>query len=330
MSSIHLWSTAQQVSLLFAVFFGLLGVFSLMVLWLHSKKTAPAPRQQLQVAREISQLRAWWIMGMLFWFAWMMGPTGAIILFALCSFFALREFITLSPTHRADHWALALAFFVVLPLQYLLIAWQLDRWFGVFIPIYVFILIPVLSALGNQPANFLSRSAKIQWGIMVCVFGMSHVPALMRLDFPNDKGHGVFLVFFLVFVVSVSTMAFSLVNRRLRVQWRLRPFADQISQSYTWQALLTGVLTGAVCGMLLYPVTPFKAGEALCMALIASTAGLFGRLVMKAIKRDLGIREWSQSGTSLITGASGLLDRVDALCFAAPVFFHSVRAWFAL
>ena len=117
----------------------------------------------------------------MFWLAWVSGPVGATLAFGIFSFLALREFITLAPTRRSDHRSLILAFFVVLPLQYVLVGLRSFDLFSVFIPVYVFLAIPVLSALAGDPERFLERNEKIQWGITVCVFGLSHAPALLLL-----------------------------------------------------------------------------------------------------------------------------------------------------
>jgi phosphatidate cytidylyltransferase len=248
----------------------------------------------------------------------------AIVLFGLVSFFILREFISLSPTRRGDHRSLVLAFFIVLPLQYALVWNQHFNLFTVFIPVYVFLAIPVVSALGNDPQRFLERNAKLQWGIMVCVYGMSHVPALLWLNFPRFAGKTAFLVVFLVLVVQTCMLIQHLVARRLS-----NPVAPAISASFHWRSWLAGLAAGGLLGVALAGFTPFKPLPALAMALVACVAGSFGHLVMKAIKRDRGVTHWGSAGRS-VTGASGLLDRVDALCFAAPVFFHSVRWTFNL
>jgi phosphatidate cytidylyltransferase len=274
-------------------------------------------------------LQTSWIVSLVFWLGWVLGETVATWLFAIVAFFALREFMTLSPTRRGDHRSLILAFFVVLPIQfYLVIAERFDL-FTVFIPVYVFLAIPVVSALANDPQRFLERNAKLQWGIMVCVYGMSHVPALLLLEFPRwNEAKNAFLVFFLVFTVQVCMVVQHVMQRWLKKS----PRAPQISTSFTWTSFVIGVvaggLVGGLVGGLLAGITPFKPGQALGMALIACASGSLGHLVMKALKRDRGVTNWS--GARSVTGATGLLDRVDALCFAAPVFFHSVRWYFGL
>jgi phosphatidate cytidylyltransferase len=321
-------TATQQVGALFLIVFGMLVIASVaafMVSFRERGDDARSDAHRLEVRYFQGLLRTSWIMVVVFWVGWALGERVATVLFALVAFFALREFITLSPTRRGDHRSLVLAFFAVLPVQFWLVATEHFDLFTVFIPVYVFLAIPVVSALADDPHRFLERNAKLQWGIMVCVYGMSHVPALLLLDFPRYAGKNAFLVFFLVFVVQTCMIVQHLASRKLKRP----PRAPNVSQSFNWTSWLIGVIVGGLVGGLLAGITPFKPGQALAMALIACVAGSMGHLVMKALKRDRGITNWGTQGQS-VTGASGLLDRVDALCFAAPVFFHSVRWFFNL
>ena len=315
----------QQVGLLFVTVFGLLLLVSIgsMVLSLKDRQEDDLRTQNLKEFNRL--LRTTWMMIGVFWVGWTLGETFATVLFGLVAFFALREFITLSPTRQGDHRSLVLAFFVVLPLQFALVINQRFDLVTVFIPVYVFLAIPVVSALANDPERFLERNAKLQWGIMVCVYGMSHVPALLLLKFPEFQGKNAFLVFFLVFVVQSCMVVQHLVSRRLKRP----PSAPRVSKSFNWTSWLIAVIVASLVGGLMAGLTPFKPGQAVAMAFIACVSGSMGHLVMKALKRDRGITNWGAEGRS-ITGASGLLDRVDALCFAAPIFFHSVRWYFGL
>ena len=322
-------TTSQQIGALFIVVFG---VLSLATLWgffrslrEHASDDPQAEAHAQKVKRFWGLIKTSWVMATVFWIGWALGDTVATVLFAIVGFFALREFITLSPTRRGDHRSLVLAFFVVLPLQFTIVGSRMFDLFTVFIPVYVFLALPVVSALANDPERFLERNAKLQWGIMVCVYGMSHVPALLLLDFPGYREKGAFLVFFLVFVVQTCMLVQHLLGRR----FPHKPVAPQVSQSFQWASWLAGVAAGGLAGGLLSFITPFKPGQALGMALLACFAGSLGHLVMKALKRDRGVTSWGMQGMS-VTGAGGLLDRVDALCFAAPVFFHSTRWYFGL
>jgi phosphatidate cytidylyltransferase len=319
---------AQQISALFLIVFGVLAGFTAYG-FVQSLKEHPdtpmgdARRMELHNARGL--LKTSWLMVTIFWVGWVLGDRVANALFGIVAFFALREFITLSPTRRGDHRSLVLAFFVVLPIQFWLVATRHFDLFTVFIPVYVFLALPVVSVLADDPQRFLERNAKLQWGIMVCVYGMSHVPALLLLNFPGYEGKGAFLVFFLVFVVQTCMVVQHMVGIKLK-----RPAsAPHISKSFSWVHWGVGVLAASVLGVLLTGITPFKPGQAMALALIAAVSGSLGHLVMKALKRDRGVTSWGFQGMS-VTGAGGLLDRVDALCFAAPVFFHSVRWYFGL
>ena len=322
MNHLRGWAADEQVALLFVVLFGLLLVASAAAALLNLRESTPAQQHRQDLFRR--ELRAVWVGAMVFWAAWVSGPAGATLLFGVISFLALREFVTLVKTRRGDHRSLLLVFFAVLPLQYVLVANRNFDLFSVFIPVYAFLAVPVVSALAGDPQRFLERNAKIQWGIMVCVYGLSHAPALVLLDVPAHRGRGAFLLFFLVMVATCAQLVQAAAARRLR----RRPVARHIDRSFSLRAWGLGVAAGALLGAALFWITPFKVGQALAMAAIAAAAGTLGELVMSALKRDAGVRFWGN--TVSVTGAVGLLDRVAPLCFAAPVFFHSVRWYFQL
>lgn len=348
-------SPTHQVAALFLIVFGMLFIASTAAFLLSLRESRNPVHDELW-QRELrhfrSLLRTTWGMLLLFWISWVLGATAATLLFALISFFALREFITLSPTRRGDHRSLILAFFVVLPIQFWLAGSAHFNLFTVFIPVYVFLAIPVVSALADDPDHFLERNAKLQWGIMVCVYGMSHVPALLLLSFPGYEDKSAFLLFFLVLVVQTCMLVQHLISRRasmplpggeadaaeptvapqrfaaLRRRLFLQPpAAPHISRSFNWTSWALGMAIASIVGALFSFITPFRFWQAFVVSLIACVSGSMGHLVMKALKRDRGIPNWGPRAAG-VTGANGLLDRVDALCFAAPVFFHALRWYF--
>ena len=315
-------TVSQQVGLLFVVLFGVLSIVSIVATARSVRERKPEDQERFD--QFVRDLRAVWLGAVLFWVAWALGAFVSTLLFGVLSFVALREFVTLTHTRRGDHRSLLLAFFVVLPAQYFIVATQHFDLFTVFIPVYVFLAIPVISAFGNDPTRFLERTAKIQWGVMVCVYGMSHAPALLLLDLPRYADRGAFMVLYLVVVVATAQIAQEAASRWLR----RRPVARAISRSFSWRAWWRGALAAAIVGAALYWATPFKPIPALVMGFIAGGSGTFGEFVMKALKKDAGVRSWG--GKVSVTGAVGLLDRVAPLCFAAPVFFHAVRWYFGL
>jgi phosphatidate cytidylyltransferase len=314
------WPVNSQVALLFVTLFGLLLLVSCAVGVYTMREGALQRRERNE--RMLRDLRAVWIGSVVFWLAWMSGPVGATLAFGVFSFLALREFITLVRTRRGDHRSLLLAFFAALPLQYLLVGTRAFDLFTVFVPVYVFLAIPVASALAGDPERFLERNAKIQWGIMVCVYGLSHAPALLLLDLPRYAGRGAFLLFMLVMVTGIAQIVQELASRKLR----RRPVARQIDRSFSYRAFGLGVLAAAALGAALFWITPVDPLRAALIAAVAGGCGNLGELVMRALKKDAGVRYWGNR--SSVTGAVGLLDRVAPLCFAAPVFFHSVRWYF--
>jgi len=323
MNALRNLSVNEQVGLLFVVLFGLLVLMSAAVVvrsLRDSQRVLDEPYKDRQ-QHLLRDLRAMWMGAVVFWLAWVSGPVGATLAFGIFSFLALREFITLVKTRRSDHRSLLLAFFVALPLQYLLVGTRAFDLFTVFVPVYVFLAIPVASALAGDPERFLERNAKIQWGIMVCVYGLSHAPALLLLQLPAYADRGAFLLFFLVMVAAAAQIAQELASRWLR----RRPLVRQIDRSFSLRAWLIGLLAAALVGAALFWITPVDPWRAAVMAAVAGGCGTLGDLVMRALKKDAGVRFWGNR--SSVTGAVGLLDRVAPLCFAAPVFFHFVR-WY--
>ncbi len=264
-----------------------------------------------------ARINAWWVMIILMGLALIFGRTGVTILFALCAFAALREFVTLTDTRRADHWALLVAFFVVMPVQFWLV-WT--GWYGmysIFIPVYAFLLLPILSALRGDAGDFLGRIAQTQWALMVCVFCVSHVPALLNLDIPGYTGRNVLLIAFLVVVVQGSDVA-QYIWGKLLGRTKIAP---NLSPSKTLEGFVGGALSATLIGAGLSWMTPFTPLQAAGISLVIVLMGFFGGLVMSAIKRDRGVKDWGH----LIAGHGGFIDRLDSVIFSAPIFFHIVR-----
>ncbi len=151
-----------------------------------------------------ARINAWWIMVLVIGIAFWLGNAAVILLFYAVSFYALREFLTLTPTRRSDYPALVAAFYLALPLQYLLIYYDWYGLFSIFIPVYVFLLLPILASLGGDSTHFLERASKVQWGLMIAVFCISFVPALLTLDIAGFEGRNLLLIAYLVIVVQLS------------------------------------------------------------------------------------------------------------------------------
>ena len=352
-----------------------------------------------------SRIHAWWLLFWMLIVAFWFGNTMTVLLFGLISFWALREYITLTPTRRADNSTLFWVFFLCTPLQFLLVAIDPDWFarffiispyllFSIFIPAYAFLIIPAAIAISGDAKHFLERIAKIQVGLLICVYSFSFAPALLTMHFPlpettrevaglmqgglldnamdhvvkattdtvtstmagiatvyeNDtvslgtsnlshepnnviihgpvqtpikhqSARALLLLFFFVLIVQAGDVfqyLWSHIPRRHAV-------APSINSSRTWEGVLGGAATNAIFATSLWGVTPFPEWwQAAVGGILVSLMGFAGNLTMSAIKRDRGVDDFG----SLIEGHNGVLDRIDSLCFAAPVFYHFV--WLCL
>lgn len=306
----------QKTIYLMAGVVGLLVVSSL-VGWFLARKKGSADKT---VANLNARIKAWWMMVAVFGVALLTGGIGSLVLFGLMSFLAFREFITLTPTHPADHRALFWSFFVVTPLQYYFIGIDWLGMFTIFIPVYAFLLIPTRNAIAGDCVNFLERTAKIQWGLMICVYCVSYAPALLTLKIPGYEGQNGRLLFFFVLIVQISDV-FQYVWGKLFGRTKVAPL---VSPNKTWEGLIGGILTASAIGMGLWWATPFNVWQAGVISLVICLMGFAGGLTMSAIKRDRGVKDYG----NLIEGHGGVMDRIDSLSFAAPVFFHLTRYYF--
>jgi phosphatidate cytidylyltransferase len=277
-----------------------------------------------------ARIRAWWLMCTVLASAFLLGPAShvaTVVIFGLVSFWALREFITLTPTRLGDHRTLFWVFVLFTPLQYILVGMNNFGLYSILIPVYAFLFIPARVALSGDYKRFLERTAKIQAGLMVCVYCPSHAPALLSLNIPGFSSPGVYgqsanarLLFFFVLIVQL--------NDALQYAWgRLlgrNLIAPAISPNKTWEGFVGGAASVTLLGTALWWATPFKPWEAAGMSLVIAIMGFAGGMTMSAIKRDRGVKDYG----TLVVGHGGVLDRIDSICFAAPVFFHLTRYYF--
>jgi len=276
----------------------------------------------VEVARNLkARMRSWWVMAAIFVVSILVGGTMTVILFGISSFLAFREFITLTPTRRGDHRALFWAFFVIIPIQYILIAQERYTAFSVFIPVYAFLLIPARMAAAGETREFLGRMSRIQWGLMTCVYFISHVPALLTLELKHYEQSNATLLFFFILIVQVNDV-FQYITGKLLGK---RPIAPLVSPNKTIAGLVGGLAVSVAVGAALSWITPFDTWAAAGMAFCIAFMGFLGDLTMSAVKRDIGVKDYSQA----IPGHGGILDRLDSLTFAAPLFFHLVRHFYA-
>lgn len=313
-------NTASSSYTTFLLFGGVAGVLILAsaIGWLLKWRVARGQPNNV-IDNLNARVKAWWVMVAVIGLAFAFGKGGVIVLFYLISFYALREFISLAYTRRGDHHAIAVAFFIALPAQYLLIWFDWYGLFAIFIPVYAFLVLPILAAIGGDTKRFLERTSKVQWGLMICVYCISQVPALLTLEIPGFEDRNLLLIAFLVIVVQGSDVL-QYVWGKLLGKHQVAP---ELSPSKTWEGLIGGVASATALGAALSWATPFNPWQAALLAFAICMMGFFGGLVMSAIKRDRGVKDWG----TMIEGHGGMLDRLDSVVFAAPIYFHALRYW---
>jgi phosphatidate cytidylyltransferase len=281
------------------------------------------------------KLQVWWLMVAIFAIGFLLGRIGVVVLFGFVSFWALREYITMTPTRRGDHRTLFWVFFIFTPLQYVLVGlgstppvWaggsSVDYYdyFSIMIPVYASLFIPARAAIAGDYKRFLERSAKIQSGLLVCVYSLSYAPALLDLSLRQTdgtpwSGSTVTLLIFFVLIAQLATV-FERMWGRLAGR---NVIAENINASRTWEGFLGSMVTTGLVAATLSWATPFLSWEAGILGGVIAVMALAGTLTMSAIKRDRGVQD---TGT-LVQGHAGVLDQIDNVCFAAPVFYHVTR-----
>ncbi len=269
----------------------------------------------------VKRIRSWWIIVTVFTLAMVLSRNVAVAFFAFVSFLALKEFLSIIPTRRADRRVLFWAYLAI-PLQYF---WVAAAWYGmfiIFIPVYVFLLLPLRMVLIGETKDFLRAAGTLHWGIMTLVFGISHIAYLLVLpESKNPGAGGAGLVLFLVFLTQFNDVAQYLWGTLLGSH----KIIPKVSPNKTWEGFLGGVATTTALSVLLsHWLTPLGWPMAAVAGLLISVAGYVGDVTISALKRDIGLKD---SG-SMLPGHGGILDRIDSLTYSAPLFFHFIHYFY--
>ena len=292
--------------------YALLGLASL-IQWLLTRRHPDKDHTELAL-----RIRSWWVMVSVFTAAMLLSPTVSLVFFGFVSFLALKEYLSIIPTRRADRRVLFWAYLAI-PVQYY---WIAIGWYGmfiIFIPVYMFLFLPMRMIIIGETKSFLRAVGTLHWGLMTTVFSISHVAFLLILPGTDDgSAGGAGMVLYLVFLTQINDVAQYVWGKALG----RRKVVPKVSPNKTWEGFHGGVATTTGLAMLLAPLlTPFDWPLAFAAGLIIGIGGFVGDVTLSALKRDIGVKD---SG-SLLPGHGGILDRIDSLTYTAPLFFHFVR-----
>ena len=298
-----------EVGMMLGIIFGLLILATLTVVFMQKKRGK-------SYGELMQRINSWWVMVVLFIMGALLDKTIAMIFFGLLSYLALKEYFSLIPTRLTDRRIIFYAYLSIIA-QYFFAGIE---WYGMFIiwiPVYIFLLLPFRQVLTGETSGFLENTSRVQWGLMMFVFGLSHIAYLITL--PSIEGHliaGVELTLYLVFLTQFNDV--------LQYVWGKsfgkRKIVPQVSPNKTVEGFLGALVTTTLLAVLLSFLTPFTVIESVIAGLIIAIGGFIGDVVISMIKRDIGVKDSS----SLIPGHGGILDRVDSLTYTAPLFFHYV------
>lgn len=305
-----------------AVLWGLAGVLGVLTLGVAASLILP----KLKPGKDFTNLRqrvaSWWVMVALLAVALLTGWKGMTVLFIVVSFIALREFLSLAPLRKEDR-PILLAAYLTIPINYVFIVFDRYGLYLVFVPVYVFLIIPFLMACIGQTRNYLATAATFHWGMVTCVYNLGYVALLMRRPEGEMLPAGAAGMAFLLLMATEANDVAQYCWGKLLGRRKITP---KVSPNKTWEGFLGGWATTAALIWFIAPLfTPLSGLGLAILAAALPVAGFAGDVTMSAVKRDIGVKDTS----ALIPGHGGVLDRADSLTFTAPLFFHLV-AFFGL
>jgi len=257
----------------------------------------------------------WWIVGSLF-VVLAVSQEAAIAFFGFLSFLALKEFLSIVPTRHADRRVIFWAYLAI-PVQYY---WVYIGWYGmfmIFVPVYLFLFLPMRMVLIGETKGFIKSASLLHWAVMLTVFCISHIAYLLRLEPLNARAGSVGLVLFLIFTTQFNDICQYIWGKMLG----RHKIILKVSPNKTWEGFIGGLVTITLCAGWIAPLlTPLTRTQGLVAGIIIASSGFIGDVVVSSVKRDLQIKDSGQ----LIPGHGGILDRLDSLFYAAPLFFHYI------
>jgi phosphatidate cytidylyltransferase len=304
-----------------ALLWGLGGVLGALTVAVAISAVLPALKPGGDYRNLRQRIGSWWVMIALLSAALLLGWPAVTLLFAVVSFIALREFLSIARMRPEDR-LIVLAAYLTIPVSYAFVAADTYGFYLVFIPVYVFMFLPFAMACIGQTRNYLPTAATFHWALMTCVYNLGFTAFLMRAGPESAPAGPAGMVFLLL----VATEANDVAQYVWGKAFGRRKIMPKVSPNKTWEGFLGGWAASAALIWLLGPYfLPLHSGALGLLALTLPLAGFAGDVTMSAVKRDIGVKDTS----ALIPGHGGLLDRADSLIFTAPLYFHVV-AYFGL
>ncbi len=262
----------------------------------------------------VLRVRSWWWIILVVFLVLLLPLPYPLISIALLSLLALREFLALLPFSVAQR-RILIWVYLAIPIQYF---WIAIGWYGmfiIFIPVYAFLILPLLMALFGETRGFIYSAGVTLWLLMLAVFCISHMAFLLMLPIGNKQAGAIGLVLFLLVATQLNDVCQYLWGHAIG-HYKIVP---RISPNKTWEGFIGGAVTITLLSYWLAPyLTPLDHIHGVIAGGIIAISGFCGDVVISAVKRDLSIKDTG----NMLPGHGGILDRIDSLMFTAPLFFH--------
>lgn len=262
------------------------------------------------------RIKTWWGMLFIFCLATLSNSVVSLLSLMVLAFFALKEYFSMIRTRKADR-RLFLWAYLSIPLQFY---WVYIEWYGmfiVFIPVYVFLLLPLPRLINKGTLGFLRSVSATQWGLMLMVFGLSH---LAYFQFASPE-YGAGLVLFLVVLTQLNDAVHYLAS----IYFGKHKIVPTSNPYLTWEGFACAFVVTTAVSYLIYPhLTPLNPAFGYLSGMLISLSGFFGSLTVSVLKRDLLIGDDDKFAAL----KKSYLSRIDSLTYTAPVFFHVIRYFF--
>ncbi|MDR0865658.1 MAG: phosphatidate cytidylyltransferase [Candidatus Symbiothrix sp.] len=300
----------KEVMTIVVLIFALLS-FATLLFFIIGKLKPDANLKELK-----TRTKSWWIMASLFIITTIFSVKISYVAIAFLSFVAFRELYSILGFRQSDRHAIFWALLSI-PIQYYL---AYSGWYGafiIFIPVIMFLLLPLRLVLKGDTVGIVKSMATLQWILMLTVFGLSHLAYLLSLpDLEGFDAGGRGLLLFVVFLTEINDVM-QFAWGKLLGRHKIIP---KVSPNKTWEGFIGGIISTTVIGYFLGFLTPLSTGLLIIVSFLVAVSGFFGDIVMSSIKRDVGVKDTSTA----IPGHGGVLDRIDSLAYTAPTFFHLV------